>query len=47
MAVVTFSRPRTPFRRKHRTENIFAMYAEAGISREEILDRAAEIRKSR
>ena len=27
-------------------ENIFAMYAEAGISREEIFDRAAELRKS-
>ncbi len=27
-------------------ENIFAMYAEAGISREEIFDRAAHIRKS-
>jgi len=25
-------------------ENIFAMYAEAGISREEIFDRAAQIR---
>jgi uroporphyrinogen decarboxylase len=28
-------------------ENIFAMYAEAGISREEIFDRAAGIRVSR
>ena len=28
-------------------ENIFAMYAEAGISREEIFDRAAGIRASR
>jgi uroporphyrinogen-III decarboxylase len=27
-------------------DNIFAMYAEAGITREEILDRAAEIRKT-
>jgi hypothetical protein len=27
-------------------ENIFAMYAEAGVSREEILDRAAELRRS-
>jgi len=27
-------------------ENIFAMYAEAGITREEIFDRAADIRKS-
>jgi len=26
-------------------ENIFAMYAEAGISREEIFDHAAQIRK--
>ena len=26
-------------------ENIFAMYAEVGISREEIFDAAAEIRK--
>ena len=27
-------------------ENIFAMYWEAGVSREEIFDRAAEIRRS-
>jgi hypothetical protein len=27
-------------------ENIFAMYAEAGISREEIFDHAAQIRKA-
>jgi uroporphyrinogen decarboxylase len=27
-------------------ENIFAMYAEAGVTREEIFDRAAEIRRS-
>jgi len=28
-------------------ENVFAMYAEAGLSREEIFDRAAEIRGRR
>jgi uroporphyrinogen decarboxylase len=33
--------PETPM------ENIFAMYAEAGISREEIFDRAATLRRSR
>ena len=42
----TFWRLRTRFPPETPDENIFAMYQEAGISREEIFDRAAQIRRA-